>query len=330
MNKKIILAVAILMVFCGAGAIGYVAAQNQKAAAVVSKNDAATGQEADGEEDTGLTVKDGGETYTYNPNLKTFLFLGVDKTGEVTLQENAGRGGQSDCIILFVLDKVNKTTTMLEISRDSMVDIDIYGISGDYVATEKAQLATQYAYGDGEKRSCWLTRKKVTELMGDHVRIDGYISLNIAGIATLNDAMGGVSITVPEDYTAIDPLFAKGATITLTGEQAESYVRSRDSDVTGSNVARMERQTQYLEALFTQMQGKLDTATITRLQSSASPYLVTDLTLDEMKQMGSYTMNETVYTVPGITKEGAEHDEFEIDHDGLQKIIQEIFYNHEK
>lgn len=40
-----------------------------------------------------------------------------------------------------------------------MTAVDIYDMSGDFVGTEEMQLALQYAYGDGEKRSCWLMKK---------------------------------------------------------------------------------------------------------------------------------------------------------------------------
>ena len=52
----------------------------------------------------------------------------------------------------------------------------IYGIDGDYMATETAQIATQYAYGDGEKRSCQLTREAVSNLLYD-IPIHDYLSL---------------------------------------------------------------------------------------------------------------------------------------------------------
>ena len=90
-----------------------------------------------------------GKKYKYNSDLRTMLFMGVDKNEVVTVKENTGRSGQSDCLVLLVLDTDKKTTTLLEISRDSMADVKIYGIDGDYMATETAQIATQYAYGDG-------------------------------------------------------------------------------------------------------------------------------------------------------------------------------------
>ena len=63
-------------------------------------------------------------------------------------------------------------------------------------------------------------KKTVSELLYG-MPIAGCFSMTIEGISTLNDAIGGVSITVPEDYTDIDPAFVQGTTLTLTGEQAE-------------------------------------------------------------------------------------------------------------
>lgn len=60
--------------------------------------------------------------------------------------------GQADCIMLLCMNTEDMTGTLLNISRDSMTDIDIYDISGDFVATEKQQLALQYAYGRALKK----------------------------------------------------------------------------------------------------------------------------------------------------------------------------------
>ena len=83
------------------------------------------------------------------------------------------------------------------------------------------------------------------------------------GIADITNLMGGVTLTVPEDYTDIDPAFKAGETIVLAGEQAEKYVRYRDVNVSGSNTQRMERQAQFMEALARQMQGN-DTGELTQ------------------------------------------------------------------
>ena len=47
----------------------------------------------------------------------------------------------------------------------------------------------------------------------------------MSGIVPIVDQIGG-DMTVPEDYTAIDPVFVQGSTITLNGELTEKYIRS--------------------------------------------------------------------------------------------------------
>lgn len=197
------------------------------------------------EEDSGLEegqVVYNGVTYEYNKELETLLFLGVDKQESEFAEHSSGWGGQADCILLFIMDPGQKTITTLQVSRDTMVDIDIYSEGGDKIATEKGQITLQYAYGDGKTRSCWLMEQAVSKLLYG-TEIDGYFAMNLEGFSKATDLVGGVELTVPEDYTKIDPAFQKGATVTLDGKLAEKYVRSRDTETLGSNNDRMERTT---------------------------------------------------------------------------------------
>lgn len=73
-----------------------------------------------------------------------------------------------------------------------------------------------------------------------------YVALNMNAVAMINDAVGGVTVTVPEDMTQVDPSFAEGAAVTLTGDQALKFTRYRDTEKDFSNNSRMERQKQYL------------------------------------------------------------------------------------
>mgnify|MGYP001718301415 FL=1 len=76
--------------------------------------------------------------------------------------------------------------------------------------------------------------------------INGYVALNMNAVGMINDAVGGVTVTVPEDMTQVDPSFAEGAMVTLTGDQALKFTRYRDTEKDFSNNSRMERQKQYL------------------------------------------------------------------------------------
>lgn len=269
-----------------------------------------------------------GEAYVYNTNLTNILFLGIDKDAEITLEDSIGEGGQADCIMVLSLDKENETARILQISRNAMTEVDLYDKNGNYYTTLKAQLATQYAYGNGADTSCWATKRTVSELLGD-LQISGYFAIDIAAVSVVNDMLGGVTLTIPEDYTEIDPAFVEGVTITLDGEQAERYVRYRDLDMIGSDNLRMQRQAQYIPALLEAIRDAAggSESELEKMYDSISAYTVTDLTVEEMADMLSADWDmDSVISVPGESIKGDEFEEFYVNEDELQKILVEMFY----
>lgn len=268
-----------------------------------------------------------GKEYVYNKNRINILFMGIDKDAEVSLSNMPGTSGQADCIMVISLDKSSETARILQVSRDTMTDVDLYDVSGRYYTTVQAQIATQYAYGNGVQSSCFAMKKTVSELLYD-LPIDGYLSLNLSAISILNDAVGGVTLTVPEDYTDIDPAFTAGATITLSGEQAEKYVRKRDITVLGSNNGRMRRQMQYIPALLQAVRQKVGSGGnyYKVLEPILEPYMATDLSADQFNWLGKYEFQEdqTEY-LQGEMKQG-EHDEFYADEENLQELLIKMFY----
>lgn len=268
-----------------------------------------------------------GTEYEYNTNLNTLLFLGVDTRESAQTVKSPGFAGQSDCIIVLIMDTETKKTKMLEIPRESMVAVDIYDSNGTLSTTEKAQITLQYGYGDGGSKSNWLMKNAVSELLYQ-IPIDECLALNIDGITSITDALGGVELTVPEDYTVIDPAFVQGSTITLNGAQAERYVRYRDTSVTGSNMDRMKRQNQFIPALLskakTMTSGSADM--YNTLYNAASPYMNTDLSADSLKSLASYDLEDEPEIVPGEITAGAEHDEYLVDYDKLKELVIKLFY----
>ncbi|MDD3279091.1 MAG: LCP family protein [Lachnospiraceae bacterium] len=269
-----------------------------------------------------------GKTYQYNTDLKNILFLGVDKRETVSLQNMPGTAGQSDCIMLLSLDSSDNTAKILQISRDSMTDIDLYDVNGNYYTTLRAQLATQYAYGGGGTSSCWAAKKTVSRLLFD-LQIDGYIALNLESISVINDAIGGVTITMGEGDTAIDDSFTAGASVTLDGAQAEHYVRYRNTTEQGSNNGRMERQTRYISALFSALKSKAGSMgdLYQTFSSVLEPYMVTDLSGDQINALSQYEYQpeETAY-IPGEVHAGEVYEEYWVDDEKLQELLIQRFY----
>jgi len=270
-----------------------------------------------------------GKTYTLNSNIKTILFMGIDQTGEAT-DEGYGKtltGGRSDSMMLLMVNQTDQTIQVLDISRDTMAEVDVYGTGNTYLSTATMQITMQYAYGEGTTRSCQLTEKAVSRLLYD-VPINAYLSLNMDGLQAVVNSLGGLSMTIPDDYTSIDPSFVKGATVQFDGALAEKYVRYRNTSENGSNNGRMVRQDQFVRALAAKLkeQASQSSSNLQKFLDAANPYMVSDLSGDEIKQLASCTLSGDSYHIPGNNIYGNGHDEFWADDAGMKELIVKLLY----
>lgn len=291
-------------------------------------------------ENNGEIVIYNGQKYRYNHNIITVLCMGVDMSQTEAQEEHVrGGNGQADTIILAVLDAESGKCSLLNISRDSMVDIDRYSTDGNYAGTKKGQITLSYSYGDGKDSSCINTARSVSRLLYG-IPVSSYAAINLSAINVLNDAIGGVEVEVLEDLTLGDPELEAGKKVTLKGEQAELYVRSRDaySGDANSNTYRMDRQKQYLSAFArkTLEQSKEDITVPMTLFDVASDYMVTDLNAARVSYLVSL-MNKIGFdesrfmTVPGEAKIGeGGYAEYYVDDQALYEMVLELFYKKDK
>lgn len=274
------------------------------------------------------------EKYRYNDEILTFLFMGIDNDDSFKDEEAMGTAGQADCNFLVVMDVKNKTLELIGISRDTITDISIYGADGEYIRTVQEHLAIQFAYGDGAAKSCEMMVGAVSNLMYG-LPIHGYCAINWDGVAVLNDAIGGVEVTVLEDLTWIDKTLIEGETVTLKGKHAFNYVKVRNLKVFASNNLRIQRQKQYLKAYANKMLAmtKEDiTVPLTVLQKLDN-YMITDVSLDQITYLASELLNyqidfENIHVIEGevVHPEGSKYEEFHVDYEALYELILEIFY----
>ena len=266
-------------------------------------------------EDT--TITRDGVVYERDPSIRAYLFLGVDDVG--LDYENYGRGGRTDTLLLFVKD--GDELRILEISRDTMTEVETYNTKGTYLSSGVMQINMQYSFGDSPRRSAYLTKKTVSKLLRG-VEINGAVALDMSGIAPVVDALGGIDVAMEEDCSYIDPGYTLGAEVHMDGAAAEHFVRWRDKSVVGSNDVRMGRQSWFVR----QMLGQGDEANVKRLLDAAGDYVNTDMTVDEMKTLYECKLVETI-RLPGETKRGAIHDEFYVDEDALEEVLIRLFYD---
>ncbi|MBR5774545.1 MAG: LCP family protein, partial [Clostridia bacterium] len=177
-----------------------------------------------GTSDTTLVYND--EEYVLKDGIETVLILGLDKFEGEKDDTAYYNDKQSDFMMLLVIDNYNRKCTGIHINRDTMVEMDILGIAGESVGKVTQQAALAHTYGNGKEVSCRNAADAVSRLLLG-VKIDHYISITMDAVPRFNDMVGGVEVEVLDDFTGIDDTLIKGETVTLMGEHALNYVRTR-------------------------------------------------------------------------------------------------------
>ena len=196
-----------------------------------------------------------GKTYAERTNLTTLLLMGVDRD-EGSVAYGGRMGGQADFLLLIVIDHSNKVVSQLQIDRDTMTQVEVYGVLGNPVGTRTMQICLSHGYGRTPEENCENAVLAAENLL-EGIGIDYYMAVEMTAMGALNHALGGVTVTLEDDMSNVDPQMTKGATLTLTDEQAESFLRSRTSVGEGTNAERMARQRVYMEAAMETLRAKL-------------------------------------------------------------------------
>lgn len=272
----------------------------------------------------------GDQSYRLKDGLETVLLLGIDKfQAEAQSSDTYRNDQQADFLTVLILDHQAKTCTPLQLNRDTMADIPVLGVGGKPAGTVRAQLALAHTYGSGGERSCENTADAVSRFLCG-MKIDHYVALTMDAVAVLNDAVGGVTVEIQDDFSAVDPALVQGETVRLRGEQALTFVRARGSLDDSSNLSRMARQQAFAAGLYPQLQAALaaDPGLPTTLLTELGPSMVSDLDLEEwaslLQAVGGYAM-EDVREIAGEAVLGEPYMEFHADEDALQTQLIQLF-----
>lgn len=238
--------------------------------------------------DGGYIIYYKGHEYTFNKNIATLLFMGIDNR---KLKTNAkiGTAGQADALYLMTYDVTTSKMRVLCINRDTMSDISRYDEAGNYLDTKNTQICLAYAFGDGKKTSAENEKTAVQRLIYN-IPINVYYAIDLSAIKILNDDVNGVPVTPKYTFRQ----FKKGVPVTLKGDAAETFVRHRDVRLMDDNLRRIECQKTYIESFMKRVmpatRSDLNTPsrlynhsqkyTVTNLDASVLVYLATDLTFN--------------------------------------------------
>ncbi|MBR5134224.1 MAG: LCP family protein [Clostridia bacterium] len=274
-----------------------------------------------------------GRLYTLKQNVETILFIGLDVFDDSNESDYLYRNDkQADMVLLAVIDHDRKEYSLVQLNRDTMVSFNTIGDTGAHTGKITAQLALAHTYGSGKLDSCNNVKDAVEYLFYGDVKIDHVMSLKMDAISILNDAVGGVTVELLDDFSYRYEGFEQGATVTLYGNQATDYVRERGALDNKTNINRMKRQRQYLaewrKALLEAT--KRDSAVVTTMFEDASPYLFSNLDTAEIQSFANVLETYTATTevkVPDGTSEVVDgYMQFKIDDAALERMVLDLFY----
>ncbi len=323
-NKRFVLiiaAITLLLVL----AVGYKLFSDLEAKASMKKTAELL---VDGsEEPERSTIYYNGASYSLKENVKTLLLLGIDKTADMVKDDGIGYRNrqQSDFLALLVIDEDKKSCNAVMLNRDTMTDIQRISVTGEPLGTFEGQLALSHTYGTGGIDSLKNSKFSVSKLLYG-VKIDHCVSMLMDAVPVINDACGGVTVTLIDDYAGKKA----GEKLALTGEDALSYIRARGELDEPTNIHRMERQKGYVEELYNNYKklSSEDENLLANTLLSISEYMQSDCTYDDYSAYASSAMEYgiTLREIEGKAIKGEEFMEFYADDECIEKLVVELFY----
>ncbi|KAJ80784.1 LCP family protein [Enterococcus faecalis] len=191
------------------------------------------------------------------------LLLGIDTGDDGRVEQ-----GRSDTTIVATVNPRDKQTTLVSLARDTYVDIPGQG--------KQDKLNHAYAFGGAS-----LAMDTVENYL--NIPINHYVSINMAGLKELVNAVGGIEVNNNLTFSQDGYDFTIGK-ISLDGEQALSYSRMRYEDPNG-DYGRQERQRKVIEGIVQKFLSLNSVSNYQQILTAVSDNMKTDLSFDDMKKI---------------------------------------------
>ncbi|MDE3928326.1 LCP family protein [Enterococcus faecalis] len=191
------------------------------------------------------------------------LLLGIDTGDDGRVEQ-----GRSDTTIVATVNPRDKQTTLVSLARDTYVDIPGQG--------KQDKLNHAYAFGGAS-----LAMDTVENYL--NIPINHYVSINMAGLKELVNAVGGIEVNNNLTFSQDGYDFTIGK-ISLDGEQALSYSRMRYEDPNG-DYGRQERQRKVIEGIVQKVLSLYSVSNYQEILTAVSDNMKTDLSFDDMKKI---------------------------------------------
>ena len=263
----------------------------------------------------------GDDEYEITHNIESYLLIGTDDSGNVNKEGTKKyRGRMADFLLLLVMDRTENTFGFLQLDRNTMTDVPLMDTDGNGEGEAFEQICCANWYGGKPEHGCNNTMYCVSQLLGE-MPIDGYYTIHMSDVGILNHAVGGVQITLEDDFSGSDPAMTKGTTLVLNDKQAEIFVRGRMTIGKGDNESRMKRQQQYMQGFKTKAWQKMgsDPSFMEGLYKALEEDAVTSIPANQVSVIANQMYkgkDQGILTLDGKTKigttldDGQKHEEF--------------------
>ncbi|GMK39494.1 hypothetical protein PCCS19_25480 [Paenibacillus sp. CCS19] len=207
----------------------------------------------------------------------------------ILLMGGDGRGlektqvARSDTMMVVSIDPTTKKAHVFSVLRDTYVDIEGH---------DRGRINTAVTLG-GER----LARTTIGNLLG--LDIQYYIYTEFEGFKSLIDTIGGIDFYVEKDMNYVDnadgnryDIHLKQGQQHLDGDHALQYVRFRHDAM--SDFTRTERQREFMQAVASKIMSGWNIVRITDIIKSVSPFIETNLTVEDMLKLGQLGLGISV------------------------------------
>lgn len=283
------------------------------------------------ENDEGILYKD--QKYVLDDDVVSFLFIGVDKKS-ISDNFSVGLNGQADSLLVCAINTKTKAVSIIPISRETLVDVNQYSISGEYSGTNKKQVCLAYSYGKDVKQCSENVLLSVSRILYG-INISSYITMDLDAFEKLSNAVGTIEVPINEDYTdtVTGIKYKAGQSAKVIGKSAVNYIHWRTSDVNANNY-RMERQMSFLTAFMNKVSNSVskDFSKVISYYNMMQPYVSTNISLSQTTYLATSVVRMNLGNAIQFKKIQGEtfmldgFSAFEPDADSLTNIIIETFY----
>lgn len=279
-----------------------------------------------------------GKNYKRNKHVKAILGLGIETHDNLTAKDSVENVGTSDAIFLIAQDTAKNQIKILTIPRDSMTELDMIDDDGNEWK-EFGHINTAFTNGDGRHESCKASVKAVEDLLCG-LDIDHYVAFDLSIIPYVNDAVGGVTVTIPNDQLIkVNPEWMEGRKVTLHDDDAARFIRYRDTEIDGSPFVRQQQHKAYIAGFADALRkkSKEDSSLVSRLSDELKEYMVTDMSKGEYEKIAldgiqsEFNTENDMISLPGHAEvgeggDGNLYDQWFVDYTQTIPLLLDFFY----